>query len=546
MSSAVRRDTARSAVEKNTLDYDVAIVGYGPVGQLAAILLGDRGWRVGVVERHPEPYKLPRAVHFDDEVARILAAAGLVEQIGAISVPAPDYEWRNADGQTLLRFDRQRPGASGWPQSNNFHQPDLEQVLDARVRELAQVDVRRGHEATELLDLGDHAEVTVRDPSGEQYALRAAYVIGCDGANSLVRDRMRTSVTDLGFCYDWLIVDVTPHQAWPPVNLQICDPARPTTVVSGGPGRRRWEFMRMPGETIDDLNRPETAWRLLASWNITPDNATFERHAVYTFQARWADRWRDGRLLLAGDAAHLMPPFAGQGMCSGLRDAANLAWKIDLVLGGTAHPDLLDTYTSERCAHVQHAIGLSIALGKIICATDPEIVAARDQAMLDAGARPESALPKIPPPVLGPGLLHRGPDGWPARPAGHLAAQGRARAPDGRTGLLDDLVGTGFRIAAMADPRPCLSAHQLDFLASIGARLVRIVPADQLRPEAAQEDGLHTIGDVDTFLLPHLKEVDHAAAIVRPDFYLYGAADTLTELPALVDELRSDLTRPTL
>ncbi|MGW7002776.1 bifunctional 3-(3-hydroxy-phenyl)propionate/3-hydroxycinnamic acid hydroxylase MhpA [Streptomyces sp. NPDC054933] len=458
-----------------------------------------------------------------------------------MSERAPDYEWRSAAGQTILRFDRQRPGPSGWPLSNNFHQPDLEQALDDRVREVDRVNVRRGHEATELRDLGEHAEVTVRGPSDERYVLRAAYVIGCDGANSLVREHMHTSVTDLGFCYDWLIVDVTPQQPWPPVNLQICDPARPTTVVSGGPGRRRWEFMRMPGETIEELNRPETAWRLLAPWNLTPDNATFERNAIYTFQARWADRWRDGRVLLAGDAAHLMPPFAGQGMCSGMRDAANLAWKLDLVLRGAAHPDLLDTYTSERSAHVQHAIGLSIALGEIICATDPEAVAARDRAMLDAGARPEIALPRLPPPVLGPGLLHRGPDGQPARPAGCLAAQGRVRAPDGRTGLFDEIVGTGFRITATADPRHRLSPDQLAFLTSIGARLIRTIPADQLRPDTAQDADLDTVGDIDSFL----KEYSHAATILRPDFYVYAITDTLDDLPALVDELRNGLTQPT-
>ena len=146
---------------------------------------------------------------------------------------------------------------------------------------------------------------------GAEQRIRARYVVGCDGANSFVRDHMGTGLTDLGFFYDWLILDVIPHdqqREWKPFNLQICDPRRPTTVVSGGPGKRRWEFMRLPNETIEELNNEQTAWRLLQPWNLAPDNAVLERHTVYTFQARWADRWRDGRILIAGDAAHLMPP----------------------------------------------------------------------------------------------------------------------------------------------------------------------------------------------------------------------------------------------
>nr|WP_316745582.1 FAD-dependent monooxygenase [Streptomyces sp. MK7] len=167
---------------------------------------------------------------------------------------------------------------------------------------------------------------------------------------------MRTSVTDLGFKYDWLVLDVMPRdrdRAWTPRNLQLCDPARPTTAVVGGPGRRRWEFMRLPGEPMAELQQAETAWKLLEPWDLHPDNATLERQTVYAFQARWADSWRDGRLLLAGDAAHQMPPFAGQGLCSGLRDAINLSWKLDLVLSGKADDSLLDTHTTERCQHLQ-------------------------------------------------------------------------------------------------------------------------------------------------------------------------------------------------
>ncbi|WP_256061454.1 FAD-dependent monooxygenase [Streptomyces sp. DfronAA-171] len=202
--------------------------------------------------------------------------------------------------------------------------------------------------------------------------------------------------------------------------------------------------MRLAHESIEELNTEESAWRLLAPWGRTPENTTIERHTVYTFQARWVDRWREGRLLLAGDAAHQMPPFAGQGMCSGLRDAVNLAWKLRLVLDGHADAGLLDTYTSERSAHVQHAIAMSMELGKVICVLDPEEARARDTRMIAAGADPARALPEAPPPVLGDGVLQRAADGGRAAGAGHLTPQFPV-THEGRTELLDELTGGGLR-----------------------------------------------------------------------------------------------------
>ena len=272
------------------LDCDVLVVGYGPVGQMLTILLARQGHRVTVLERQERPYPRPRAVHFDDEIARVFAASGLAEATAAISQPSGEYDWRNADGRTLLHFDWGAAGPSGWPEANMFSQPQLESVLAAKADSFPNVDVRRGGEAVALTDHGDHVETRARFPGGEageagerhERSVRARYVVGCDGANSFVREQLGTGLTDLGFFYDWLILDVIPHEQreWKPFNLQICDPRRPTTVVSGGPGRRRWEFMRLPGETIDELNTEQTAWRLLAPWDLTPDNADLERHTL--------------------------------------------------------------------------------------------------------------------------------------------------------------------------------------------------------------------------------------------------------------------------
>ncbi|MEJ7584279.1 MAG: bifunctional 3-(3-hydroxy-phenyl)propionate/3-hydroxycinnamic acid hydroxylase [Acidimicrobiales bacterium] len=486
--------------------FDVAIVGYGPVGTTLAILLAQLGRRVVVLERWSEPYALPRAVHFDHEAARILQACGLGTELVAISEPAEVYEWRNRAGATLLRFGRVGPGVSGWPESSMFNQPELEASLDRRARGLPAIEIRRGVEVIALNDDPDVDAVTVGSTAASgSSAVRARYVVGCDGANSTVRTLVDAPVTDLGFFYDWLIVDVVldHERAFDPINLQICDPARPTTAVSGGPGRRRWEFMRLPHETLDELNREATAWRLLQGWGVTPDNATLERHAVYTFQARWVQRWRTGRVLLAGDAAHQMPPFAGQGLCSGLRDAMNLAWKLDLVLGGHAPDLLLDTYGEERAANACAVIAFSMVLGKIICVDDLGEAEQRDAAM--TAAVPETGLAAVPPlPGIGAGLLDDTPH------AGRLFIQGQV-GRDGRRGRFDDIVGTGWRLVGRAGHEPVIDAELAAWFAGIGGQIVTVGAGGELD----DPDGGYA-----TWFADH----DVIAALQRPDFYLYGTA----------------------
>lgn len=491
------------------LDTDVAVVGYGPVGSTLAILLGQLGHRVVVLERWPQPYPLPRACHFDHEVGRIFQACGVGPQLRESSEPADVYEWRNGEGTTLLRFGRAGDSPSGWPLSSMFNQPTLEEHLDARARALPTVTVARGVEVVGLHQSPRDVEVHL----GGGDALRARFVVGCDGANSTVRDLLGVEVHDLGFFYDWLIVDVMLHEprVFDPVNVQICDPERPTTAVSGGPGRRRWEFMRLPHETLDVLNDAARAWELLAPWDVHPGNATLERHAVYTFNARYAERWRADRVLLAGDAAHLMPPFAGQGMCAGVRDAANLGWKLDLVLRGLAPERLLDSYQEERLTSARGAIDFSIELGRVICVPDPDEAAARDAAMASqVGPEPIEA-PSLP--GIGSGLVH--PE---AAHAGHLFVQGTV---DGR--LFDDVHGAGWRLVLLGVDEGAIDPAARDWFASIGGRVV-------------------ALRDPDPTYVRWFAEHDVTGALQRPDFHLYGTATSPTSASALLRHLRTDLT----
>jgi flavoprotein hydroxylase len=415
-----------------------------------------------------------------------------------------------------------------------MYQPGLEAALAARGERYPGLRVLRGHTVTAVADQGDRVALTVEGDDGG--TLTARWAIGCDGANSLVREFVGGTATDFAFFNDWLTCDVVPHDGrqFTPNNLQVCDPARPRTAVSAGPGHRRWEFMRLDHEPPEEFGSEENVWKLLSLFDIGPGNATLLRHAVYTFQARYAERWRNGRVLIAGDAAHLMPPFAGQGMCSGFRDAANLAWKLDLVLTGRAGETLLDTYTAERRTHVRHALTLSMDLGRVICQTDAAAARDRDIAMLAAQERARrsavgAARPRTPVQPLTTGLRYG------SFPAGDLVPQGRVRAAGRDADRFDDVVGRGFALLTTEPPDTLLTDGDRAWLDTLGTRVVRIVADDGTEPAPG------SVADTDGVYLPYFAAARATALLVRPDFYVYGAASDADGLTGLVTALRTAL-----
>jgi 2-polyprenyl-6-methoxyphenol hydroxylase-like FAD-dependent oxidoreductase len=517
--------------------FDVILIGYGPVSQGLALMLGRQGRRVAVCERWRTRYPLPRAVCIDHELYRVLCANGLQDVLPRISHPGHRYQWFNAEWQELLVIDWSADSISGGTETNFVHQPTLEEALDRAVAAQHTVQTFLGWEAVSIEQDEKAASVRLRHTAtGEEKELTARYVIGCDGANSLARKTIGCAQEDRGFEADWLVIDVllkdgiTIQGLGLPHAGQYCNPIRPTTIVPAGvrDGRifRRWEFMRLPNESIAELEREERVWELLQPW-AGPNDVELIRHKVYNFRSLLAERWRDRRLLIAGDAAHVMPPFMGQGMCSGLRDTWNLSWKLSLVLDGKAEDRLLDTYQVERMAHVSGLIDLSIYLGKIICISDLQKAAERDTAFL-TGAAP------LPPPFpwLVDGLLHRDPAGTASRGAGMLAPH--TEIGDGDfVGRLDAFTGVGFVVILRGIPEEWLRNEQLAALKTLGACCVG------LEADANGRGFRDLTGRLDGFLTAQQWE----AMIVRPDFYIYGGVGQLASLPKLVDDFLAHLDR---
>ena len=500
----------------------VVIVGAGPTGITAATLLAKYGVKCLVLDRWRGVYPQPRAVHLDDEIYRVIARLGIADEFAAISRPTLGLRLLDNRFRVLAEFNRDTSHSNnGFPQANMFDQPELEALLRANLERLPNAQLRGDAEVIEVSADENRVRVTFTDRcDGEVHQVDTEYLLGCDGANSIVRAQIGSVMRDLKFEQRWLVVDVAAeadlHQ-WEGVH-QVCDPVRAGTYMRIGAARYRWEFQLLARESADDFGTLEALRPLIAPWtaDVADSELTLLRVTEYTFRAQIADRWRRGNIFILGDAAHLTPPFIGQGMGAGLRDAMNLAFKIAGVRDGTLAADVLDTYEQERKSHVRAMIRLALTVGR----------------SMTGGGHLGNLLRRVVLPRLRlvPGLRDKVVDS--TTPALHSSALVRkARRPR--------------QLAGTLCPNPLLAeGHRLDDILGNGFAVITTSP-----PGAEAEASLRRRGVVAPVAQPGsalatwLRQGRATAAIVRPDRTVMRAGRDVAALCAWTTDILHDRPR---
>ncbi|GAB3487003.1 bifunctional 3-(3-hydroxy-phenyl)propionate/3-hydroxycinnamic acid hydroxylase [Curvibacter fontanus] len=498
--------------------FDVAIVGFGPSGAVAAGLLGAQGIRTYVCDKSREVYDKPRAIAMDHEIIRLFQQMGVARKIKPFVEPFTDSVFYGVDGQIIKRMSTVAPPYPlGHTPSVVFTQPPAERILREHALSFPSVTVALGQTLTQITQDADQATLTLQGEDGPASTVQARYVIACDGASSTVRGQVGITLEDLDFDEPWLVVDVLVNEKGlaklPTTSVQYCKPERPSTYLICPGKHRRWEISLQPGEDPKQVATPEGTWKLLAPW-LTPADATLWRQASYRFHALVAAEWRKGRVFVAGDAAHQQPPFLGQGMCQGLRDVANLCWKLQAVLHAGAPERLLDSYGHERKAHVIDLTTRIKAIGQIIGERDPARARARDARLLaECGGVVQPTPRQEVQPALRAGLLAA--QQHPAR--GSIFPQPWLQQAAGEPKRMDDVLGSGWLLVLDRHADAALR-QQARVQARPGLTVVQLGT-----PGCTETEGV---------LARWFERQGCSAALVRPDHYVYGVASDAQQLSA--------------
>lgn len=515
---------------------DVLVVGAGPIGLIAALLLADAGVRTTVVERAHAPGDLPRAISLVDESFRTMDQLGVADALKAESLLDTGSRYLGLGGVQLAEA-RPVPSRIGHPAKTQFDQPIMEQLLWDRAAAHPELEFLRGLEVTQVTQDLSGVSVSVRDEAGAERTLEAAWLVGADGGRSTVRSELGIRLEGTTQPQRWIVIDLlnetTPHD---PYAVFHCDGERPYVLVPGIDGRLRLEYMLFDGEDADAMTTPEAIRELVRDFRPHLDDADVRRAAVYVAHQRVAEDYRSGRAFLVGDAAHLMPPFAGQGLNAGVRDAHNIAWKlIDAVRGGATEA-LLDSYSLERRTHGAQMVKLSQRIGAVVMATNPVVTRARDAAFRALRHVPRvhdflANMRFITPPDYSDGVAVAGGPELGSAQVGRALAQPQVRVA-GETVGLDAHLGHGWALVGLG---AAADGAGLDpyFDALSPARVRLLGPAES---EPAPADGVVTAVEAAAVLT-----VDAGAEpvylLVRPDRYV-AAVFTDADQPRVVEGMR--------
>jgi len=511
-------------VVSNSESYDVAIVGFGPTGAIAAGLLGKKGIRTFVCDKLHDVYDKPRAIALDHEISRVFQHMGIGQKIKPFLEPFTDSVYYGVDGQVIKRMSTvSAPYPLSHTPSVVFTQPPVEKILREYAGAHPSVTIELGVTLTHISQDDEFATLTLKHEDGHSSHIKARYVIGCDGASSSVRSLIGIELEDLGFDEPWLVVDVMVNEQGlaklPKTSVQYCNPERPSTYVIGPGHHRRWEISINSGEDPQEVSTPEGTWKLLAPW-LTPSDGTLWRQASYRFHALVASQWRKGRVFVAGDAAHQQPPFLGQGMCQGVRDAVNLCWRLEAVLNDGAADSLLNSYGTERKAHVTELTTRIKGIGKIITERDVAKARARDAKLLEDCGGVVKPMPRQDvQPALSVGLL--GSVVHPAR--GTIFPQPLLQQADGKQVRMDEVYPAGWKVV---------------FSSKAGEELLNSADSHHLPVLKALRLGSTQLTEVEGVLNKWFEFQDIQAVIVRPDHYIYGVCNTPQDLRTQLSELK--------